>query len=306
MQRRARAIYPAEPFLNVSVDVFYVVLSFLHPVDLLHLSAVSSAARASVSDPSVWRPLVHAPWPIGCLHDHDWKRVYCTRIKRALAGARFMCTFCACTRAFKQDDVLAAHTAAHTQSRQQTVHSCTVVGCGLSFDTQRRLHYHVKRHNSGVMERRQHACNWPGCTLTFPTPYALSLHRCRHTGAKRPHACKQAGCTRSFNSRHALALHADTHNARGERAQSFACAVAECGKVYMSKGALSKHGVKAHGEAVRRAVAADRIECGVDGCKRAFHYRSEWQTHMRRKHSRQAVEKARGTKVEGGVDARVH
>ena len=265
-----------EPFLSVSVDVFYVVLSFLHPMDLLSLCTVSAAACRSVSDPSIWRPLVHRPWPITCDHTHDWKRVYCTRIKRALAGARYLCTFCACTRTFKQDGLLEAHTAQH--SRQHSVYPCTVAGCGLSFDTARRLQYHVKRHSgSGALARRAHACDWPGCTLSFPTPYALSLHRCRHTGEKRPHSCKQPGCTRSFNSRHALTLHAHTHQPASERTAAFPCSVDGCGRLFMTRSGLGKHGVKEHGGQVR-------LVCGVAGCGKLFYYKSELRKHVRQKH----------------------
>jgi len=273
-----------EPFLNVSVDIFYVVLSFLHPIDLLRLAAVSSSANLSTSDPSIWRPLVHQPWPITCTHTHDWKRVYCTRIKRAIAGARYLCTYCACTRTFKQDGMLDAHTARHSQ--QPTVYTCTVAGCGLSFDTARRLRYHVKRHSGGTVASKVHRCDWSGCTLTFPTPYALSLHRCRHTGQKRPHACRHAGCTRSFNSRHALALHADTHNARTERTLSFACGVSGCGRTFLSKGGLAKHAVKAHSSSGERV----RLVCEEGGCCKEFYYRSEMKAHMRKKHKRVGVE----------------
>ena len=263
-----------EPFLNVSIDVFHLVLAFLHPMDLLSLSAVSAAAHKSVSDPSIWRPLVHSPWPITCDHSHDWKRVYCTRIKRALAGARYLCTYCACTRTFKQEGLLEAHIATHNTT-QPTVYPCTVAGCGLSFATARRLHYHVKRHDGAV--KKLHACDWQGCTMIFPTPYALSLHRCRHTGEQRPHACKHAGCSRSFNSRHALALHADTHNARVERPACFRCAVDGCGRVFMTRGGLSKHGVKEH-------YGTAKVVCGVVGCGRRFYYRSELLKHVRKRH----------------------
>ena len=275
-----------EPFLNVSVDVYYVILSFLHPIDLLKLSAVSSAASRSTSNPYIWRPLVHQPWPISCDHSHDWKRVYCTRIKRALAGARYFCTFCACTRTFKQDGALEAHVAKH--SEQRTVYPCTVAGCGLSFDTARRLRYHVKRHNSGALaSTKTHACDWSGCKLTFPTPYALSLHRCRHTGKKRPHACKLDGCNRSFNSRHALALHVDTHNPKHERTLSFPCTVAGCDHTYLTKSGLSKHVVKQHGGTVKRAV---RLVCQVKGCGRQYHYQSELRRHMSKRHRREDEE----------------
>ena len=262
-----------EPFLNVSVDLFYVIISFLHPMDLLRVSGVSSAANVSTSDPAIWRPLVDRPWPITCNHAHDWKRVYCTRIKRALTGARYLCTFCACTRTFKQDGMLEAHMIKHSQ--QPTVYPCTVAGCGLSFDTARKLRYHVKRHTAGVLAKKLHACDWSGCQLAFPTPYALSLHRCRHTGEKRPHACKHDGCTRSFNSRHALALHIDTHRAKDERTQSFPCSVASCDRVFLTKSGLSKHIVKRHSVAVTQRSA--RLVCEVEGCGRQFMYKSEWR-----------------------------
>ena len=271
----------SEPFLNVSVDVFYVVLSFLHPIDLLRLCAVSSAANQSTSDSSVWRPLVHRTWPISCDHPHDWKRVYCTRIKRALAGAHYFCTFCACTRTFKQDGMLDAHTAKHSQ--QQTVYPCTVPGCGLSFDTARKLQYHVKRHNGSTVAKR-HACDWSGCTLTFPTPYALSLHRCRHTGKQRPHVCKHVDCHRSFNSRHALTLHLDTHNPKHERTLTFPCTVYGCDRTFMTKSGLGKHHVKVHGEVRVGGRPAVRLLCEVEGCGRVYHYRSELRKHMKKRH----------------------
>ena len=293
------ALDTAEPFLDVSIDAFYLVLSFLHPIDILRLGVVSCAANRSTSAPSIWRPMVDRPWPISCDHVHDWKRVYCTRIKRALAGAHYTCTFCACTRTFKQEAMLAAHMARHSQ--QRTVYACTVAGCGLSFDTARRLRYHEKRHSGGALAKRVHACDWSGCTLIFPTPYALSLHRCRHTGEKRPHACKHTGCDRSFNSRHALALHTDTHKSRDERTLSFACAIDGCGRAFLTKSGLGKHAVKAHGEAVRGTAA--RVVCEEAGCGRVFHYRSEWRKHMRQRHKHEEADEARDKAMQGKEEA---
>ena len=224
--------------------------------------------------------------------------MYCTRIKRALAGAQYFCTFCACTRTFKLDGLLVAHVANHSQ--QHTAYSCSVSGCGLSFDTARKLHYHVKRHggtassSTGLVLPAKHACTWPGCTLAFPTPYALALHHHRHTHTARPHPCRHPHCTASFNSRSALATHTQTHVPADERVMRWACGVEGCDRVFMSASGVRKHRAKAHSGGgggvggVSGAGGGVRFVCEVGGCGRGFYFASELRKHVSKRHKQAA------------------
>ena len=263
-------------------DVSSWVLTFLHPVDLLHLSSVSRGCQRLTAEPSLWRPLVHDPWPISCEHPHDWRRVYVARIQRALKGAAFFCTQCDCARAYTTQPQLEKHTAKgcrghHRRRIPDAVLPCTHPGCSRAF----RYHYELKAHVASHSGQRKFPCTFDGCGKSYDTPYHLRLHSCRHTGEKRPHPCTHPGCERSFNSAAALRKHAETHGGNEEkRAKAkLKCGEDGCGRVYASSAALKSHVKRRH------EGDAKRWKCSVAGCSRGFYYRSHLERHMGDKHS---------------------
>ena len=171
---------PAFAYLFVlPADLSQWILTFLHPIDLIHLSSVSQACQQLTSKPSVWQPLVHQSWPITCHHRHDWRKVYVARIKRALGGASFFCTACDCVRAFPTAEKFQRHSTRcpYLRKAPAPTFQCPQPGCTSVFRYDSQLRTHVRSHSG----QRKFPCTFTRVhevvrhTLP-PAPAQLSAH----------------------------------------------------------------------------------------------------------------------------------
>ncbi|XP_067107556.1 general transcription factor IIIA, b [Osmerus mordax] len=170
---------------------------------------------------------------------------------------RFKCDHLGCGKDFKKKYQLSTHKCEHSQLLP---FHCNAEGCKREFPTSRKLRCHEKVHRGYPCEvegclfqgktwtdyqkhRKEHRVRLQcdGCRKKFWEAWFLHLHKLWiHSGERRLFRCPKQGCERTFTTRFNLDSHVTGEH---EHKKDFPCSHPGCGKSFVMKESLRRHGV---------------------------------------------------------------